>query len=57
VEGTTGLTAAPEPRAIAERIDQLAADADGARRMGTAGHDLVRDVVPAWPQIVARLLD
>jgi glycosyltransferase involved in cell wall biosynthesis len=56
-DGTTGLIADPEPRAIAERIDELAANLDAARRMGTAGHELIRDVVPAWPQIVARLLD
>jgi glycosyltransferase involved in cell wall biosynthesis len=56
-DGVTGLVAEPDPRAIAERFDRLAGDADGARRMGTAGNELVRDVVPAWPQIVARLLD
>jgi glycosyltransferase involved in cell wall biosynthesis len=56
-EGVTGHVAEPEPRAIAARFDELSRDADGARRMGTAGNELVRDVVPTWPQIVARLLD
>jgi hypothetical protein len=32
-------------------------DRDAARRMGRAGNALVRDVVPGWPDIVARLLD
>jgi glycosyltransferase involved in cell wall biosynthesis len=56
-EGVTGLIAEPDPRAIAARFDELGRDEDGARRMGTAGNELVRDVVPTWPQIVARLLD
>jgi glycosyltransferase involved in cell wall biosynthesis len=56
-EGVTGLIAEPDPRAIAARFDELARDADGARRMGAAGNELVREVVPTWPQIVARLLD
>jgi glycosyltransferase involved in cell wall biosynthesis len=56
-DGVTGLVSEPDPRAIAARFDELRRDANGARRMGTAGNDLVRDVVPTWPQIVARLLD
>ena len=56
-EGVTGLIAEPDPRAIAARFDELGRDANGARRMGTAGNELVREVVPTWPQIVARLLD
>ena len=56
-EGVTGLIAEPDPRAIAARFDELGRDADGARRMGAAGNELVREVVPTWPQIVARLLD
>ena len=56
-DGATGLVTEPDPRAIAAAFDRLAGDADAARRMGTAGQDLVREVVPSWPQIVARLLD
>jgi glycosyltransferase involved in cell wall biosynthesis len=56
-DGETGLVADPDPRAIAERFDRLAGDVDAARRMGAAGNDLVREVVPTWPQIVTRLLD
>jgi hypothetical protein len=51
------LIAEPDPRAIAARFDELGRDADGARRMGAAGNELVREVVPTLPQIVARLLD
>jgi glycosyltransferase involved in cell wall biosynthesis len=56
-DGTTGLIAEPEPRAIAACLDRLAGDAKAAERMGMAGNELVREVVPSWPQIVARLLD
>jgi len=56
-EAETGFVAAPEPRAIAEAIDRLAGDRDGAIRMGKAGNALIRDVVPTWPEVVSRLLD
>jgi glycosyltransferase involved in cell wall biosynthesis len=53
----TGLVRPPEPAAIAEAFDRLWNDREGARRMGSAGHALVRAEVPRWPDIVARLLD
>jgi glycosyltransferase involved in cell wall biosynthesis len=56
-DGHTGLVAAPDAKAIAEAFDRLYADADLARRLGRAGNELVRDVVPTWSQIVTRLLD
>ena len=56
-DGVTGLIAPPEPKAIAACFDRLYADAGLAARLGRAGNQLVRDVVPTWPQIVARLLD
>jgi len=46
----------PEPKAIAEAFDRLR-DPAMAERLGGAGNALVRDVVPAWPEIVTRLLD
>jgi len=56
-DGQTGFVVAPDAKAIAEAFDRLHADADLARRLGRAGNALVREVVPTWPQIVARLLD
>jgi glycosyltransferase involved in cell wall biosynthesis len=56
-DGATGLVAAPEPKAIAEAFDRLAGDPAMVQRLGAAGNALVRDVVPAWPEIVTRLLD
>jgi glycosyltransferase involved in cell wall biosynthesis len=55
-DGRTGFVAPPEPRAIAEAFDRLYADRAAAARLGTAGHDVVEREVPAWPEVVARLL-
>jgi glycosyltransferase involved in cell wall biosynthesis len=56
-DGVTGFVADADPKAIAETFDRLVADAALAERLGRAGHALVREVVPTWPQVVARLLD
>jgi glycosyltransferase involved in cell wall biosynthesis len=56
-DGVTGYVAEPDPKAIAETFDRLVADAALAERLGRAGHALVREVVPTWSQVVARLLD
>jgi glycosyltransferase involved in cell wall biosynthesis len=56
-DGATGLVTAPEPKAVAEAFDRLAKDPALADRLGGAGNALVREVVPAWPEIVTRLLD
>jgi glycosyltransferase involved in cell wall biosynthesis len=53
----TGFVADADPKAIAETFDRLVADAALAERLGRAGHALVREVVPTWSQVVARLLD
>jgi glycosyltransferase involved in cell wall biosynthesis len=55
--GETGLVARPEPSAIAEAFDRLFTDRALAKRLGTAGNEKLRATVPAWPDIVARLLD
>jgi glycosyltransferase involved in cell wall biosynthesis len=52
----TGIVSAPDAREIAAAIDRLAADEAAAKRMGAAGHAEVRERVPGWPEIVARLL-
>jgi glycosyltransferase involved in cell wall biosynthesis len=56
-DGETGLVTAPEPRAVAEAFDRLFADRALAQRLGEAGNAVVRERVPAWPDVVARLLD
>ena len=56
-DGVTGYVAEPDPKAIAETFDRLVADAALTERLGRAGHALVREVVPTWSQVVARLLD
>jgi glycosyltransferase involved in cell wall biosynthesis len=56
-DGETGLVTPPEPRAIAEAFDRLYADRALARRLGDAGNAVVRERVPGWPDVVARLLD
>ena len=54
--GEDGLIAAPRPKAIAAAIAALAADTAAARTMGEAGHKLLLDPVPPWPEVVERLL-
>jgi glycosyltransferase involved in cell wall biosynthesis len=56
-DGETGLVTPPEPRAIAEAFDRLYTDRALARRLGDAGNAVVRERVPGWPDVVARLLD
>lgn len=56
IDGETGFVASPEPRAIAEAFDRLFADRPAAARMGAAGRDVLEREVPAWSEVVARLL-
>jgi glycosyltransferase involved in cell wall biosynthesis len=56
-DGQTGLVAEPDPQAIAEVFDRLFLDPDAGREMGRAGKALIQEVVPTWPEVVARLLD
>jgi glycosyltransferase involved in cell wall biosynthesis len=55
-DAESGLVAQPEPKAIAAAFDRLWADREAARAWGVAGHRLVRERVPEWPEVVARLL-
>jgi glycosyltransferase involved in cell wall biosynthesis len=55
-DGQTGFVADPEPRAIADAFDRLFADRAAARRMGEQGREALEREVPAWPEVVARLL-
>ena len=56
-DGETGLVTLPDPKAIADAFDRLYADRALAGRLGAAGNAVVRERVPAWPDVVARLLD
>jgi glycosyltransferase involved in cell wall biosynthesis len=55
-DAESGLVTTPEPRVIAEAFDRLWSDREAARRWGLEGHRLVRETVPEWPEVVARLL-
>jgi glycosyltransferase involved in cell wall biosynthesis len=56
IDGETGLVAEPDPKAIAGALDRLYTDREVARGWGAAGGRLVREVVPSWPEVVAKLL-
>jgi glycosyltransferase involved in cell wall biosynthesis len=53
----TGLVADPDPKAIAEAFDRSFRDRDAGARMGAAGHQLIRETVPTWSEVVTRLLE
>lgn len=55
-DGATGLVTPPDARDIAAAFDRLFADRELARRLGEAGCGRLRDEVPAWPDVVERLL-
>jgi glycosyltransferase involved in cell wall biosynthesis len=54
-DGISGYVAEPEPDAIAEAIDRLAADRSRARAMGEAGRERVRELDISWEHVVAAL--
>jgi glycosyltransferase involved in cell wall biosynthesis len=53
----TGLVTPPEPEAIAHAFDVLFSNRPKAKTMGEAGSALIRERVPGWPEVVARLTD
>jgi glycosyltransferase involved in cell wall biosynthesis len=55
-DGETGLVTPPDPPAVADAFDRLFADRALASRMGEAGRARLESEVPAWPEVVARLL-
>jgi glycosyltransferase involved in cell wall biosynthesis len=57
VDGETGLVTTPEPEAIAHALDVLFSNRPLAKSMGEAGNALIRERVPGWPEVVARLTD
>lgn len=56
-DGETGLVVPPEPKAIAEAFDRLYVDRALAKRLGEAGHTVLLERVPGWPEVVARLTE
>jgi len=56
-DGETGLVTPPEPKAIAEAFDRLYVDRALAKRLGQAGNAALRERVPGWPEVVARLTE
>jgi glycosyltransferase involved in cell wall biosynthesis len=55
-DGENGFLAEPRTRAIAGAIDRLAESPERTEDMGRAGHKLIRDTVPEWPEVVNRIL-
>ena len=54
--GENGIVADPKPKAVAAAIDALATSDASVAAMGEAGHKLLLDTVPPWPEVVERLL-
>jgi glycosyltransferase involved in cell wall biosynthesis len=55
-DGVTGLIAEPTPRAVAQAFDRLWSEREAAASWGEAGKRVLLDRVPAWPDVVERLL-
>lgn len=52
-----GLIAQPEPRAVAECIDQLYADRNRAQAMGTRAQEKFRSLNLSWKHVVEKLIE
>ena len=55
-DGLTGSIVEPHPKAIAETIDQLHADRERARRMGTRARDRIASANLSWSNVVEKIL-
>jgi glycosyltransferase involved in cell wall biosynthesis len=55
-DGVTGRVVEPDPRALAEAIDQLRGDVALARELGEAGHERMRTMNISWDHVIERLL-
>ncbi|MEO6457296.1 MAG: glycosyltransferase family 4 protein [Chloroflexia bacterium] len=53
-DGVTGLVTSPDPQAISRSITRLLSDADEAQRLGSVGHQSVKDIT--WDHVVDTLL-
>ena len=54
--GYNGLVASPEPKALAEAMDQLYADRANTRRMGLNAAQRIVELNISWQHVLARLL-
>ncbi|HEX8557438.1 MAG TPA: glycosyltransferase family 4 protein [Pyrinomonadaceae bacterium] len=54
--GADGLVSAPDPRALAECLDELYADRARARRMGAAGREKLLALNLSWENVVERII-
>jgi glycosyltransferase involved in cell wall biosynthesis len=54
VDGVNGVVCEPQPEAIAEAMNRLAADRMRAASMGDAGHDLARTIT--WDGVIEKLV-
>lgn len=57
VDGQTGWIAEPEPKSIAEKIDQLYEHSAIAKEMGVAGYDRYHALDISWSNVVQNLLN
>ena len=55
IDGKSGFVCAPDPRAVAEAMDQLAADRVLSVKFGKAGQDWVKSL--SWERIARSLID
>jgi len=55
-DGETGFIVEPEPRAVAEAIEQLAANRKRAIEMGVAGREAYHEMNISWQKVVAELI-
>lgn len=55
-DGVNGFVVEPQPEAVAEKIDALAADPARARSLGEAGYDRYLDLGLSWDKTAATLL-
>ena len=54
-DGSTGFVVPPQPKAIADAIDRLAADKRKARSMGEAGYQLMQQLHISWEHVITSL--
>ena len=54
--GSEGLVSDPEPRALAECLDELYADCERARRMGERGREKLLSMNLSWQNVVEKII-
>ncbi|HEY0077725.1 MAG TPA: glycosyltransferase family 4 protein [Pyrinomonadaceae bacterium] len=56
-DGREGFVVEPDPRSIAEHLDNLYRDRALARRLGTRGREKLRALNLSWSNVVERIID